>query len=78
MRAGERNDGPAEVELHGAGPFLLPICEAQIDILRDERLVVFQLTTMEGQRLVIPFRAEALANIAAVTAAALAAQPEPA
>jgi hypothetical protein len=60
-----------QVEFEGAGPFLLPLCEARAGILMGEDVGIIILKSAEGHRFGVPLGHEALSTLYQVIGEAL-------
>jgi hypothetical protein len=46
---------PTEIELDGEGPFILPVCDSDVDLALGEMFALLEVTTLDGKAVQIPF-----------------------
>lgn len=45
---------PTEIELEGEGPFILPVCDSDVDLALGEMFALLEVTTLDGKAVQIP------------------------
>lgn len=67
-----------EIILDGEGPFMLPLCDSKVDLGIGDVIALLTVTTLEGQKIEIPFGLPVLQQLHALTGQALAQLAKPA
>jgi hypothetical protein len=69
--AEDDEDEPTPIELEGDGPFILPLCDADVGLAVGQTLVLLEVTTLDGKVVQIPFGHDVLKVLREISGEAL-------
>jgi hypothetical protein len=64
-------DEPIAIELDGDGPFILPLCDADVGLALGQTFALLEVTTLDGKVVQIPFGHGVLKVLHEISAEAL-------